>query len=217
MFKVLNLKSYWQNIYHHQDLGGSFDDALHTFSSSVSRLTVSSFSNQSSCDLSLITSLQIHTHHSNDRFKYGLFLFDTSLLENPLIEVAVRLNYKTEVAKASPLMEHLQSLTVSSDYDQKEQISRNFLKLLSSYSEPVAVYKFKAFKTSKQYNLTCLWVDPAGNLRDVSVLSVDENNFSGHSKPSGLKQPLLPGKALLFTFRTSLSPPQCCQCVQVLI
>lgn len=217
MFKVLNLKSYWQNIYHHQDLGGSFDDALHTFSSSVSRLTVSSFSNQTSCDLSLITPLQIHTHHSNDRFKYGLFLFDTSLLENPLIEVAVRLNYKTEVAKASPLMEHLQSLTVSSDYDQKEQISRNFLKLLSSYSEPVAVYKFKAFKTSKQYNLTCLWVDPAGNLRDVSVLSVDENNFSGHSKPSGLKQPLLPGKALLFTFRTSLSPPQCCQCVQVLI
>lgn len=184
--QVQNLNSYWQSIYHHQDLGLPFNDVLMTIANSISRKTLKSLSNATACDVALDPVLQINSFHHNDNYKYTLFLFGS-------IEVAVRPLKKLILVKSSPLMEHLQSLQVNSDYDQKEQLSRNFLRSLSPYSEPVLLYKFNSFKIPKQYNLTCLWIDPVGTLRDVSAFSVDENSLIGHVKP-GLKQPILPGK-----------------------
>ncbi|ERL87361.1 hypothetical protein D910_04756, partial [Dendroctonus ponderosae] len=94
--------------------------------------------------------------------------------------------------KPGPLVKHLATLLVSTEFDQKEQLSRNFLRNLSPYSDPVLVYKFSALKGAKLYNLTCLWVDPIGVLRDVSLFSLDANNLVGHVK-AGMKQPHLPG------------------------
>ncbi|XP_050301024.1 xylosyltransferase oxt [Anthonomus grandis grandis] len=183
--QVANLNSYWQNIYHHKDLGVPFDDALTTFSNSIARHTAKTLPN--SCPFTALSPLlQVHTYHRSDIYRSTLFLYKD-------IEVAVKPISKLLVAvKSSPLLDHLSYMLVSSDYDQKEQMSRNFLRLLSPFSEPVLAYKFNPVKISKQYNLTCLWIDPVGNLRDTTLVSVDENNLSGHSKPA-LKQPILPG------------------------
>ncbi|CAG9771125.1 unnamed protein product [Ceutorhynchus assimilis] len=180
--RVENLNSYWQNVYHYQDLGIQMDDALKTLANSISRKT----SINTSCPVNLKTLSQINSFHLNDHYKYALFLYED-------IEVAVKNFDKITVTKPRPLMDHLSFLMVSTDYDQKEQLSRNFIRILSPYSEPVLVYKFQNLpKNGKQYNLTCLWIDPVGNLRDVSGISLEENSLVGHVKPS-LKQPILPG------------------------
>ncbi|CAG2068663.1 unnamed protein product, partial [Timema podura] len=66
-------------------------------------------------------------------------------------------------------------LYVSSDYDQKEQVSRNNLQNLGPFSEPVLVFQLSegpAGASAPSLNLTVLWVN--------------------HVKPS-LREPLLPG------------------------
>ncbi|XP_048525855.1 xylosyltransferase oxt [Dendroctonus ponderosae] len=184
--EVANLNSYWQNLFHHQDLGVAFDDSLMTLAESIGRRSLKALSNSSgSCDLFLSSLQQINSFHYNDHYKYSLLLLASG------VEVAVKPINKLFV-KPGPLVKHLATLLVSTEFDQKEQLSRNFLRNLSPYSDPVLVYKFSALKGAKLYNLTCLWVDPIGVLRDVSLFSLDANNLVGHVK-AGMKQPHLPG------------------------
>lgn len=186
--QVANLHSYWQNLYHHQDLGTVFDDSLMALAASIGRRSLKSLSNSSaSCDEFLSSLHQVNSFHYNDYYKYSLFLLASG------VEVAVKPINKLFV-KPSPLVKHLEALLVSSEFDQKEQLSRNFLRNLSPFSDPVLVYKFKPLKGTRMYNLTCLWVDPIGVLRDVSLFSLDANSLIGHVK-AGMKQPHLPGKS----------------------
>jgi protein xylosyltransferase len=67
-----------------------------------------------------------------------------------------------------------QSLLVSSDYDQKEQISRNFLRNLGPFSEPILVYWLGVSPQPSTYNVTFLWVDPAGQLTEVSEVHMED-------------------------------------------
>lgn len=67
-----------------------------------------------------------------------------------------------------------QSLLVSSDYDQKEQMSRNFLHNLGPFSEPILVYQLDVSPQPSTYNVTFLWVDPAGQLNEVSEVHMED-------------------------------------------
>ncbi|KAL1517259.1 hypothetical protein ABEB36_001046 [Hypothenemus hampei] len=193
---VENLQSYWQSIYHYNDLGVLLDEGLMTLSNSVSRRTLVLIKNSTSvCHFSLKSLVEVNSFHSNDKYRSTNFLFESAYLHvngsNNLGKLEVALRPKNKLAKQkSPLMDRLISLSISTDYDQKEQLSRNFLKLLSPNSDPVLIYKFA--KVSKQYNLTCLWIDPRGNLRDISTISLDDNNVQGHVKGT-FKQPHWPG------------------------
>lgn len=68
----------------------------------------------------------------------------------------------------------MQSLLVSSDYDQKEQVSRNFLRNLGPFSEPILVYQLDATPQPSTYNVTFLWVDPAAQLVEVSEVHMED-------------------------------------------
>ncbi|XP_030765815.1 xylosyltransferase oxt [Sitophilus oryzae] len=191
--QVQNLYSYWQNLYHHHDLGVALDDSLMTLGNSVFRTVFRKLSNMTTCNIELHNLLQVHSFHLKDNYKYTLFLYNSSWNGNISdIEVAVKPVSKTIKVKTNPLIESLISLGVSSEYDQKEQLSRNFLRILSPYSDPVLIYKFSSLKTSKQYNMTCLWIDPTGTLRDVSGYSIEEGSLVGFVKPN-LRQPHIPG------------------------
>ncbi|CAG9819354.1 unnamed protein product [Phaedon cochleariae] len=188
---VENLRSYWQSVYHHHDPRTTSDDAFLTLGESIKRRVNNSFlRTNSSCLLKLGDLLEVHSYHSNDTYESTLFAFKSS--EGHKIEVALRPVSHLSVTRNSPLMGHLELLQVSSDYDQKEQMSRNFLRLLSPYSEPVLVYDFFSTGGSKVYNMTCLWVGPDGRLHDAVEFSIEESSLVGHVKPS-LKHPILPG------------------------
>jgi protein xylosyltransferase len=70
----------------------------------------------------------------------------------------------------------LQTLLVSSDYDQKEQMSRNFLHNLGPFSEPILVYQLGVNPQPSTYNVTFLWVDPAGQLVEVSEVHMEDGH-----------------------------------------
>ncbi|XP_008483938.1 xylosyltransferase oxt [Diaphorina citri] len=87
-------------------------------------------------------------------------------------------------------LEHLEHLEVSSSYDQKEQMSRDFLHAIGPYSEPVLIHEWLTLVT---HNITYLWIDPTNVLAAVTRVQVDENTTIDHVK-STLKTPLLPGE-----------------------
>lgn len=178
---VPNLYSYWQSVYHHLDLSPSIDDGLKTLISAVGRV----WSNATCRPIPQ----QVTTYHYKDLYKYTLVHFKT---DSGDVEVAFRPINMTYLVAPSSLTKRIEELIVSSDYDQKEQISRNFPRILSPYSEPVLIYKFAASSGSVTHNITCLWVDPIGSLLEITDISIDENTVIGHSKPN-LKHPHLPG------------------------
>lgn len=189
---VPNLLGYWQNEYHHLDLGGNSNDGLLSLGNSVKRHVLRILSkNNSSCKLELGDLQQVNLFHYNDTYRFSLFNFKFS--EKQSLEVAVKAINYVNVSKKSPLMERLTVLIVSSDYDQKEQISRNFLRILSPQSEPALMYRFLPKHGSPVYNLTSLWISPTGHLQDIVDFSVEESSLIGYVKPY-LKPPLLPGK-----------------------
>lgn len=183
---VPNLHAYWQNIYDSKDLGMSHDDALLTLSNTIRRQVSKMLNN--SCDLK--TLLEITSYHYNDSYRYTLFKYDSSNSLN--LEIAVKPVNKNFLYKNSTLMSHLELLMVTTDYDQKEQLSRNFLRVITPLSEPVLMYSFIKTPGSKFYNLTSIWIGPDGNLYEVVEFSVDSSSLTNFVK-SGIKQPVLPG------------------------
>ncbi len=66
----------------------------------------------------------------------------------------------------------LQYLQVSTNYDLKEKISRNYAFALGSTSEPVLIYKITSGAAVS--NISVLWLDPTQTLVDVGEISLDE-------------------------------------------
>lgn len=86
---------------------------------------------------------------------------------------------------------------MSTDFDQKEQISRNFAKILGPHSEPVVVLHLgpSESETTVTYNLTVVWINPTGKIADISDLHIEDTNaMTIHFGKTNLKQPLLPGQ-----------------------
>lgn len=186
--EVPNLHGYWQSIYHHRDLEINQNDGLLTLSNSVKRSYLKSLKDPTDCDLTLV---EVTSYHHNDSYIYTLFMYS---LAADRVEIAVKPKRRLSLLKNSTLMDRLDLLMVTSDYDQKEQLSRNFLRVLTPFSEPVLVYGFSRWSSnSRVYNLTSIWVGPDGHLYDVVEFFVDQSSVAGGVK-SGLKQPILPGK-----------------------
>lgn len=189
---IANLRGYWQNEWHHHDLGVSPNDAMITMSKCLKRNFSKHLRSKfnRSCDFDAGKLLLVHTYHYNDTYMFHLFNYELNELS---VEVSVEPKNFVRIMNKSPIMERLDYLIVSSDYDQKEQISRNFLRILSPQSEPVMVYQFRPRYGAQTYNFTSLWISPVGQLHDAVEFSVDENSLLGHVKPA-LKMPVLPGK-----------------------
>jgi protein xylosyltransferase len=190
--KVPNLHSYWQSIYHHMDLTPQIDDGLRTVISSIGRIWAKSVTN-GTCKIQIKETKSATSYHSKDSYKYTLVHLRTAVDASEVdVEVAFRPINMTYLVAPSALTKRLEELIVSSDFDQKEQMSRNFPRILSPNSEPVLVYKFASSEVTFVHNISCLWVNPMGTLAEVTDISIDENSATGHSKPI-LKQPHLPG------------------------
>ncbi|PSN41238.1 Xylosyltransferase oxt [Blattella germanica] len=125
----------------------------------------------------------------------SLIRFDASLnghVEPVEFETWVEPEHHMTILKDTALTGRLKSLLVSSDYDQKEQMSRNFLHNLGPFSEPTLVYQFSTNPQPTTYNVTILWVDPTGLLVEVSDVHIEDTHAINYVKPL-LREPLLPG------------------------
>lgn len=150
-----------------------------------------------SCVVNIANILEVSTFHYKDQFKYALFQLNSTKYN---LEVAIKPINQLVILNPSTLWKYVETFLISSEYDQKEQVTRNYLRILSPFTEPVLVYSIKQHNKMNSYNFTSLWINPNGYLVDSGTFLIDENSLIGHFKPT-LKQPLMPGEfEIVFQF-----------------
>lgn len=192
--KIKNMNSYWHNMYHYLDIDNT-DDAILTVSDSISRITSKHLSSNA-CSINSSTVMEVTYYHHKDIHKKTLVFFEGYL--NKIGKMTFETGFKPKntliILKQNSISVRLNHIFVGSDYDQKEQVSRNFPRILGPYSEPAIIYEFSTTfdSGSKSNNITFLWLDPTNKLLEVSDIVIDDGFNDGHIKPT-FKQPLLPG------------------------
>ncbi|EDV96821.1 GH16481 [Drosophila grimshawi] len=190
-----NLHGYWQSLYHHEDKHGAGDDLARTVGDSLMRHAAQQFK------LQPVELLELTHYLHRDQYK-GFLLRYNVLRRNDSkelqMETRVRPVQHGKVARNARFSKRLRNFEVSTDFDQKEQVARNFAKLLGPQSELLLSYTYQGVAASPDvshsYNLTLLWLDPLGRLQDFNELHVEEAQIDviNHSKTL-LKRPLTPG------------------------
>lgn len=191
-----NLHGYWQSLYHHEDIHGSGDDLARTIGDSLMRLSAQ----QTKLQAQELLELTHYLHR--DQYKGFLVRFSVQRSNDSKqfqLETRVRPVQHGKLARNARFSKRLRNFEVSTDFDQKEQVARNFAKLLGPKSELLLSYTYQGVTGSPDdaahsYNLTLLWLDPLGRLQDFNELHVEESQIDviNHSKTL-LKPPLTPG------------------------
>lgn len=169
---------YWQSLYHYADLSPPPDDALLTLSHSLARLVFQKLK----MNYKNIRLLENTAYFRENRFN-GILIRAESNDESVDAAVSPSDRMKQHV-EALVYTRHnfstnrlwlgkIQSLSVSTDYDQKEQTFRNLMGSIGPYSSPVLAYEFDMSITLPQ-NISVLWIDPQGRLADVNHILLEE-------------------------------------------
>ncbi|XP_032520548.2 xylosyltransferase oxt isoform X1 [Danaus plexippus] len=192
-YLIPNLEAYWQNIYDIEDLTANTDDTLLSHGGSIIRHN-SKILAQENCNIEIKEIIEINLYKYADVYKGNLILHKATI--NNDMEVFLETWYKPkkflDLGIENLDMEYIKVFKVSSDYDQKEMLFRNLANILGPWSEPVLLYQFSAYVDKNMGNLTLVWLDPAGVIADINIISRDENNLTSFIKPH-IKAPLLPG------------------------
>lgn len=194
-----NLHNYWQSVYNAKDEDLKIDEALLIVASSL-------ISKRLPNNYDLDSILEITTFMNQDQYKGFLIHHEISSQENDSLKIELETwaspKQFYEVSRESIIGKRLKNIEVSSEYDQKEQISRNFAKIMDIHTEPNFILHLsmpmndaKTTSTNTKYNLTVLWISPIGHLSDISEIYVDGSHPSINAffVKSSLKSPLLPG------------------------
>ncbi|XP_011505061.1 PREDICTED: xylosyltransferase oxt [Ceratosolen solmsi marchali] len=196
--------AYWQSLYHHEDTSPLADDALLTISNSLARLAYRRLGDLGNADDKSVHLLEITAYFKENHFAGVLvrassdrFALESSTLMTELPEQLEALVYsRRNLSMSKSWLGKIVSLTVNTEYDQKEQMFRNFLGGIGPLSSPVFAYEFDA-NVIAPLNLTILWLDPVNRLAEVNQLRIEESNLIGHVKPQ-LSEPLAIGVWRLF-------------------
>ncbi|KAL1128991.1 hypothetical protein AAG570_013523 [Ranatra chinensis] len=191
---VTNINSYWQSVYSEADMSPPPDDALITICNSLARINSRLLSSVgTSCIPVAGKLLDITSYHHLDEYRGSLIMYESHIkdLQSPIkIEVWIKPVEFFSILKPIGPISRLKTLVVSSDYDQKEQTSRNFMRVIGPFTEVTAIFHLSAGDSTQ--NVTFIWIDPIGAIAEVTEVSFEDVACVGFTKPS-LKTPMLPG------------------------
>lgn len=168
MNKTRGNDMYWQSLYHHADLSPLPDDVLLTLSYSLARLVYRG----SQMARENIRLLENTAYFRDNRF-VGILIRAKSEDDSPNDQVEALVSMRHNFSTSRSWSGRIRSLSVNTDYDQKEQTFRNFAGGIGPYSSPVLAYEFDAGITVPQ-NVSVLWIDPHGRLADANHILVEE-------------------------------------------
>lgn len=195
----LHLYSYWQNVYQHFDDASTDRDGVLSISNAIVRITSKKLKHVYRPG----TVLEVTNYFERDTYRGFLIRHEATLsTSGDIIELEIwaKPNQTGQVSKTLPLGKRITLLEVSTEFDQKEQVSRNFAKTLGVDSEPHLMMKFHGVRNDHgvSYNFTILWYEPNGNLADISEIFVEDGSSTSinYAKPL-LKVPLTPGTWLV--------------------
>lgn len=193
-----NLHSYWQSVYHSRDKSPKADEALITVASSLA-------CHHLNVNYTVKSIIELTTYMDRDQYKGFLVHHDIVHVSNSSdvihLELLARPQQFGRVSRSTTLGKRIKSIEVSTDYDQKEQVLRNFAKIMGPNAEPTFLLRLAEITaepnifTARSYNLTVLWINPAGYLSDISDIHIDASSAlqTISFAKSNLKPPLLPG------------------------
>ncbi|XP_026671974.1 xylosyltransferase oxt isoform X2 [Ceratina calcarata] len=169
--------AYWQSLYHNADLSPLTDDAQLTVSNSIARSTFRKLN----MDFKRVHLLETTAYFRQNQFVGILILAEAVTGEETVgyterVESLVYLKHNFSTSRE--WLGKIQSLSVSTDYDQKEKTFRNLMGSIGPYSSPVLSYEFDTGITTPQ-NLSVLWVDPYDRLVDVNYILLEEMALLG--------------------------------------
>lgn len=76
---VTSLHSYWQSVYHYQDVSPNFDDTLGTIAASLARLSAKHLTNSAvQCSVSAGKVYEVTSYLQNDNYKVWILLGNIS-------------------------------------------------------------------------------------------------------------------------------------------
>lgn len=199
-----NWKSYWQSIYHHLDTSPKADDALLTLCTSLIRLSMEShfeglIAEQQRAELmATVKILEVTYYMDDDRFKGFLvhYRLEDAEKNHWEFEFLAKGTQMVQTNKKSKFAQRISVLEVSTDFDQKEQRARNYAKVMGPFADPVVVFQLRRTKEAaagSQANVTALWIDPAGNIGDISEIIIDDQPNLIYFAKANLIHPLQPG------------------------
>lgn len=204
--RLRNNDMYWQSLYHYADLSPLPDDALLTLSYSLVRLIYRKLN----IDHKNVHLLENTAYFRENRFAGILILAenkkessDVSVIDDHARRVEALIFMRHNFSISRLWSGKIRSLSVSTDYDQKEQMFRNLMGSMGPYATPVLAYEFDAGITIPQ-NISILWIDPYGRLADVNYLLLEEMILVGHVKPQLNEQLAVGTWRLLLVVETQL-------------
>lgn len=207
-----NYRSYWQSVYHADDLA-VVDSSMLTVAKSIVRLAVAEQPEHFAGAYELYEALaEITTYMDMDLYR-GLLVravVHRSDAQVMALEIWARPEQQPQASRSLTIGRRITHLEVSTDFDQKEQVSRNLAKILGIHSEPLLVLHLSGSAAVAAagsissttpapvaiYNVTILWINPSGRLADVTEMRIEEVPAPAtgiYFSKSSLKLPLMPG------------------------
>lgn len=191
------IKAYWESLFEQLDGVGSLSDVALTAYTSFFRLGLknlrSSRNNVDTCRFEPVGyPLSIHLYFNYDRFQGYLVLQEVQVVGSK-----VRETFEMWAVPQSTLVlennlkefERLKSLEISTEWDPKERIFRNFGGIIGPMDEPIAVQKWAR---GPNLTATIVWIDPALVVAASYDITVDVDAEYTQYKPP-LQHPLRPG------------------------
>ena len=162
------LESYWENVYHYADISPQQSEALLYFG----KLVIVKLVTEMNCKTNISGKLiEIHNLFINNAFRGSLMKFS---LNNSVMDFETWIRLKPKAKYESHRI--LKSAFISSNYDQKEQLSRNYLKIFDQYSDLVLIYDFYHTMTPISYFKVIL-LDPEGYNMQTFYINSTKNSF----------------------------------------
>ncbi|XP_003739820.3 xylosyltransferase oxt [Galendromus occidentalis] len=199
-----SLSSFWQNEYHHLDRSPPVDQGRLSAWTSLARLAVEHLANQGShCVLRAVRVLEAWLYFKEDNFEGLVINFEAHAEHIPEPVRSEAIFRRVDPFKRSDRFQNdrfadrLRGLEVSTEFDLKELLSRNFAGIIGPYSEPGVVQEWDAGPAG---SVTFVWIDPAKVVAGSYEIHVTRNEQIQNHKPP-LRKPLRPGNWQLKVFK----------------
>lgn len=188
-----NLNSYWENVYHNHDKINNDMAVLLT----VAMVCIKDNLKKIGLEQTSVKILEITNHMQGDVYKG--FIVHYRIGERYSVETLIKPNQTAQVSKHAKLAKRITMFEASTDFDQKEQISRNFPRTIGVHSEPVLIFRILSIAqlvaagvtittepNVTSHNLQIVWLNPSDQVVETTDLTVEETQSSSihFSKPN---------------------------------
>ncbi|KAI1292127.1 Xylosyltransferase oxt [Halotydeus destructor] len=196
---------YWESIYDHQDQYRPESDDRLSFLSIMSIISAKKVTYQCSNldsgagvepSLEQLTISNSHVMLEDNELRGLLLMYSVTLQERThVFEALVQVHDDFEVHRLVGPTSRLITMKVCSNYDQKEQMSRNFGCIMAPFSEPTIIHKWML--GTQNFTVTFVWIDPANIVAGSFEVKIDKGDPESkwiimHHKPT-FNKPLRPG------------------------